>query len=204
MRYFCEDSTATTATRITGTNRNMVNRYYQLLRKKIAAYQESVNKEFRGEVKLDENYFGGHKKGRRGRGTAKIPVFGILKRNGRIYTQINLYTDNQKRPIIKKLVRRGSIAYTDGRTVYEGLVLNGYRHNRINHGEQRYSNKHATQINGIENFWSFAKRRLLRFNNISPKTFYFNLLKNVNFVTTNAEIPINKWPKLSNYSSLEP
>ena len=40
---------------------------------------------FEGSVELDESYFGGHRKGRRGRSAAgKVVVFGILKRNGRI------------------------------------------------------------------------------------------------------------------------
>ena len=35
-----------------------------------------------GEIELDESYFGGRRKGNRGRGAAKVPVFGILERNG--------------------------------------------------------------------------------------------------------------------------
>ena len=41
-----------------------------------------------GEVEVDESYFGGKRKGKRGRGAAgKIPVFGLLKRGGRVYTK---------------------------------------------------------------------------------------------------------------------
>ena len=44
---------------------------------------------FEGSVELDESYFGGQRKGRRGRGAAgKVVVFGILKRNGRVYTVV--------------------------------------------------------------------------------------------------------------------
>ena len=44
----------------------------------------------RCNIKLDESYFGGkHHNSKRGRGAEnKIPVFGILKRNGKVYTQI--------------------------------------------------------------------------------------------------------------------
>ena len=36
---------------------------------------------FGGEIEVDESYFGGRRKGKRGRGAAgKIPVFGLLKR----------------------------------------------------------------------------------------------------------------------------
>jgi len=42
---------------------------------------------FDGEVEADESYFGGHRKGRRGRGAAgKVAVFGLLKGNGKVYT----------------------------------------------------------------------------------------------------------------------
>lgn len=42
---------------------------------------------FDGEVEVDESYFGGRRKGKRGRGAAgKNAVFGLLKRNGKVYT----------------------------------------------------------------------------------------------------------------------
>jgi transposase len=42
-----------------------------------------------GEVEADESYFGGRRKGKRGRGAAgKVPVFGLLKRNGKVYTVV--------------------------------------------------------------------------------------------------------------------
>ena len=42
-----------------------------------------------GEIKVDESYFGGTRKGKRGRGAAGIvPVFGLLKRGGKVYTKI--------------------------------------------------------------------------------------------------------------------
>lgn len=88
LKCFCEDLNATQTAKITGINRNTINRYYRIFGEKIGLYQESINKGFKGEIELDESYFGGKGKWRRGRGTAKNPVFGILKRNGRVYTQI--------------------------------------------------------------------------------------------------------------------
>ena len=44
---------------------------------------------FGGEIEVDESYFGGKRKGKRGRGAAgKIPVFGLLKKGGKVYTKI--------------------------------------------------------------------------------------------------------------------
>jgi len=44
---------------------------------------------FDGEIEVDESYFGGSRKGKRGRGAGgKIPVFGLLKRGGKVYAKI--------------------------------------------------------------------------------------------------------------------
>ena len=89
LRCFREDLTATQTSRLTGINRNTVNRYYKIFRQRISDYSENKIKGFKGEIELDESYFGGKGKGKRGRGTImKIPVFGILKRNECVYTQI--------------------------------------------------------------------------------------------------------------------
>lgn len=112
-------------------------------------------------------HFGGKKKGRRGRGTAKTPVFGVCKRNGKVYTQIIKNASSAEiRPIINRFVKPGSTVYTDKWRAYDGLVLNGYEHHRIDHEKGNYSDQKGGQINGIESFWAFAKRRLQKFNGI--------------------------------------
>jgi transposase-like protein len=45
----------------------------------------------------------------------------------------------------------------------------------------------SNHINGIENFWSFAKRRLNHFNGIKDKDFYL-CLKSMNFWMMNEVI----------------
>ena len=120
---------------LTKLNRNTVDRYVQLLRKEIAQYCENTS-EFVGQIECDESYFGGKKKGdKRGRGsTNKIPVFGLLKRNGKVYTQIIKNASSKElMPIIKDLVKQKSTIYTDKWSAYDGLVLDGYKHKRINH-----------------------------------------------------------------------
>ncbi len=139
LRCFCEDLTATQTAKVTAINRNTVNHYYHIFREKIALYQELVNRGFKGEVELDESYFGGKGKGRRGRGTAKIPVFGILKRNGRVYTQvIRNATKPEIRPIIKHFVHSGSTVYTDRWSTYDGLAVDGYKEGLAQKGEKEY------------------------------------------------------------------
>ena len=73
------------------------------------------------------------RKGRRGRGAAgKIPVFGILKRGGKVYTQM---VPNVRRrtlePILEAKVAADSVVYTDGLSSYDALDVSRFRHYRI-------------------------------------------------------------------------
>ena len=57
-----------------------------MFREKISEYQEEQKEKFKGGIEIDESYFGSRYRGdKRGRGSAmKIPVIGILKRNGKV------------------------------------------------------------------------------------------------------------------------
>ena len=72
---------------------------------------------FAGEIEVDESYFGGSRKGKHGRGSAgKVPVFGLLKRGGRVYTKIIADASSQTLlPIIAHKVIPDSIVYSDSR-----------------------------------------------------------------------------------------
>lgn len=185
LKCFASDISATQTAKIVGVNRNTINDWFNMFREKILEYQEHENGSFHGEVELDESYFGGmrkkmHAKDRRKRGRGaenKIPVFGIKKRDdGRVYTQIIKNAGKQELlPIIRRLVAKNNTTiYTDKWNSYDGLVLDGYKHKRINHSKT-YSNRKGTHVNGIENFWSFSKRRLAKFNGVSRKTFLLHL-----------------------------
>ncbi len=70
---------------------------------------------FDGEVELDESYFGGVRKGKRGRGAAgKTAVFGILKRNGKVYTIVLADTKQTTlTPVIKRNIKPDSFVYSN-------------------------------------------------------------------------------------------
>ena len=56
--------------------------------------------------------------------------------------------------------------HSDGFRAYDGLVEAGFaKHHRITHGDEEFTLDNA-HINGIESFWSFAKRRMAKFNGI--------------------------------------
>ena len=53
---------------------------------------------------------------------------------------------------------------------YGGLILNGYEPYRIFNSENEFATG-KNPVNGIESFWSFAKRRLAKFNGLTNKLF---------------------------------
>ena len=129
-----------------------------------------------GEIEVDESYFGGVRKGKRGRGAAgKIPVFGLLKRGGKVHAVIipNARAETLF-PIMRERIKPDSIVYTDSFRAYDVLDVSEFHHARINHSEL-FADQ-ANHINGIENFWNQAKRHLRRFNGI-PKQHFSLYLK---------------------------
>ena len=177
MRHFCEDITASKTAALISINRNTINRYYNLFRQKIAASASNEGNLFSGEVECDESYFGAKRiRGKRGRGAAgKTPVFGLLKRDGNVYVEIVKNCSKQSlMPIIQGKILEGSTVYTDGWKAYDGLILNGYDHFRIFHSSDEFA-RGKNHVNGIESFWSFAKRRLAKFNGLTDHKFFLHL-----------------------------
>ena len=124
-----------------------------------------------GEIEIDECYFGGRRKGNRGRGAAgKVPVFGILEREGQV--RVTVVPDVTAKTLIGltvKTVRRGSIIYTDKFKSYDSLMFCGYRHLKVDHGKRFASGK--VYINGLEGFWSWSKERFIKHHGVSKKNF---------------------------------
>ena len=130
-----------------------------------------------GAFELDESYFGARRvRGKRGRGAAgKTPVFGLLKRDGKVYVEIvRNYSRASLLPIIQGKILEGSTIHTDGWRAYDGLILNGYDHYRVYHSKNEFA-RGKCHVNGNESFWSFAKRRLAQFNGLAEQTFFLHL-----------------------------
>jgi len=88
LEFFVGEMTARTAADLAGVNKTTAAYFYHRLRE-IIAWQLDEASPLAGEIEADESYFGGRRKGKRGRGAAgKVPVFGILKRGGRVYTKM--------------------------------------------------------------------------------------------------------------------
>jgi transposase len=150
---------------------NTVYDLFDLFRQSIARTDSDSTFTLSGEIEMDESYFGGRRKGNRGRGAAgKIPVFGILERGGKVRVEVvqNVTGETLLDMAITK-VKRGSLIYTDKFRSYNGLISYGFRHMRIDHGKRFVNGK--VYINGIEGFWSFAKERLMKYHGVNPKKF---------------------------------
>jgi len=177
LRLFAVDLTASQIAVLTNLNRNTVNRYLTLIRQSIAEFCE-LESPFSGVVELDESYFGSrYVRGKRGRGAlGKTIVFGIYKRNGKVYTEIvpDVRKDTLLQ-IVKGKVDKQSVIHTDGFRSYDSIVHLGYqKHFRILHSDDNFA-EGSNHINGIEGFWGFAKVRLSRFRGMSKNTFYLHL-----------------------------
>lgn len=155
-------------------NRNTARTVYHRLRQLIASKLPSYD--LSGEVEADESYFGGVRKGNRGRAAAgKVPVLGLLKRGGKVFTAIIPNAKSRTLlPIIREQVPPDSIGYTDSFTAYDVLDVSEFHHRRVNHSKV-FVTKRGHHINGIENFWNQATRHLRRFNGITPDNFYWFL-----------------------------
>ena len=178
LRYFALDFTATDVAQLTGLTRKSVTVIFLKIRARISEECERASPLSGGEIEVDESYFGARRvRGKRGRGAAgKTIVFGVLKRDGKVYTEI--VPDCRKatlQAIIRGRVALDAVINSDGWRGYDGLVDVGYsKHFRVNHGSNEFA-RGTQHINGIESFWSYAKHRLRQFHGIAPEKFYLHL-----------------------------
>lgn len=96
-----------------------------------------------------------------------------MERGGKVKTVI---VENVTAETLLKEIRenteKGCVYYTDHFRSYNSLHRYG-KHQKIDHqSEFAQSRNH---INGIEGFWSYAKRFLYKYNGVSKKNFYLYL-----------------------------
>src|ERR1700733_1232624 len=146
--FFVGGVTARSAADLAGVNRKTAAYFFHRLRQIIARqWEDSLPVE--ELVEVDESYFGGVRKGKRGRGAAgKIPVFGILKRGGKVHTvMISNVRKDTLLPIIRQKVVPDSIVYTDSYPAYDVLNVSEFHHHRIDHSDAYVLDRQPHQRN---------------------------------------------------------
>jgi transposase len=169
IRWFLLELSSQNISLRTGFERRRVLRALTIIRTSLT---KDVPEIFSGTVEADETYLGGQWKNKRrsirdqgskrGRGTTKQPVFGILCRNGTVWAEVvdDVGADTLQ-PLISKKVSAGSIICSDTWKAYTGIASRGYVHRLVNHGEKQYSDGKGNHINGLEGFWGYLKRKLV-------------------------------------------
>ena len=108
----------------------------------------------------------------------------MLKRDGKVYTQIvkNCST-SELIPILSEFSELDeSVKYLDCWKAYDGLVDYGAKaHYRVKHSKNEFVNG-KNHINGIENFWGYAKHRLSKFKGIFSSVATAGKLKEIDFL----------------------
>ena len=202
LEFFTAEVTARTAADLLNIQPNTAALFYHKIRLVIDYYLSlEADELFDGEVELDESYFGGVRKGKRGRGAAgKTAVFGILKRNGKVYTIVVADTKQSTlMPVIKREIKPDSFVYTDSYRSYNALNVSEFKHFRVNHSKEFTCGK-TNHINGIENFWNQSKRTLRKYNGIDKKHFHL-FLKECEF-RFNYESPSNQLKTLRKWCDI--
>ena len=168
LKWFLHGLSAQAISNETGINRWRIHRALNTVRE---AMSKDIPEVFSGTIEIDATYIGGQWKNKRkkykqikakrGRGTLKTPVFGILCRGGKVWAQVVQDIEAKTlMPLISKRVKRGSVICSDTWKSYTGIAARGYVHRLVDHGKGEYTDKQGNHINGLEGFWGYLKRKL--------------------------------------------
>jgi transposase len=184
VRYFALDLEASKIAELTGVSRNSVNRILNALRERVSRWCElesplSCSKNMRSSEFCDEEsgVQGQEIQEETGQGDAsRVPVLGIVKDNGKIFTRILPEVSRKGlQAIVQGKASLDSLISGNGSCVYNGLVDFGWKklYRLYEAGDEHAPNKPA--INSIENFWGAAKMRLAKFRGLRRETLYLHL-----------------------------
>ena len=106
----------------------------------------------------------------RGRGSwesDRLPVFGLLCRQGqiRLFVLPNVQTQTI-RPLVHQMVERGVKVYTDSYNIYNFLSRDGYQHHSVNHSSGEYA-RGEVHCNSIEATWSWLRQMIRTYRGVS-------------------------------------
>ncbi len=175
VSHFANDLSATASSQLTGLTRKSVTTIFLKIRRRLARECKRQSPLLTGKIELTE----GHAClscvcGRRGCGTANgKPVFGVLCYENKIHAEI--IPDCKKAPL-RAIIRGRSVdkavLRNNGWHGLDGLIDAEYK--------QPFKVVQADELKGInlrviDDFWSFSRTRLGKFNGVSNRTFYLHL-----------------------------
>lgn len=176
LRWFLLGHSAAVVAQEARLERKRVLRALSLVRQVMARDVPAI---FSGTVEIDETYLGGAWRNKRrserahgtkrGRGTTKQAVFGILARGGQVWAQVvPKVAAKTLLPLLRGRGEPGTVVCSDTFTSYTGIAAGGYVHRLVDHS-QRFSDGQGAHINGLEGFWGYLKRRLAAKGGIRPE-----------------------------------
>jgi len=179
MKLFSLDLPASKIAKLTWLSDNTNESRCNYFREVIYWHQEDEKDEVLSwTIELDESYFWPTRvKWKRWRWAWwKVKVFGLLKRNGKVYTEIiNDVSAKTLQKMVRWKVDQESIINTDWWHSYDGLVDLWYeKHYRVIHSNNEFA-RGKRHINWIESFRSYCKRRLTKFNWVPKHKFELHL-----------------------------
>jgi transposase-like protein len=129
--------------------------------------QPGENRKLAGVVECDETYVGGKPRPgtgehKRGRGTKKVPVFGMVERGGDIHRRVVANVSGQNlKAVIKECVDKSATIMTDEWQAYRGIGKNfAGGHHIVNHGRREYVLGSAS-TNTAESSFAILKRGIM-------------------------------------------
>lgn len=130
-------------------------RALRLIRTAVA--NDPILQQLSGEIEVDETYYGGRRKGKRGRGAkGKTIVLGFKERGGKVKTVvIPSVKERTLKRAIHRYVKSGSTIYTDGLPSYDEATKR-YQHLPFDHSTQ-FILSPVIHTQGIEGHWGVTK-----------------------------------------------
>jgi len=173
---FALEILASKAAKIIMVNRHSVDRIYTFIRQCIARECEN-NFPLKDAFGIDNSRLLPNM--RASNQKHRLPVFGILKLNEKIFTRV---VDDIDRETLQRMIRTRSappvVAKTKSYRLFQGLILDGRKYYHI--GSPTSTTKNAELATGTGNFWGYAKNKLKKYCGINKA--HFNLyLKEMEF-----------------------